>query len=93
MGNICRSPTAEGVFRTKANHAGLLKELDIDSAGTIGYHVGSRPDQRAQEAAKKRGYDLSKIKSRKIKTKDFKYYLLVFAFVGLGAIIITKYSK
>jgi len=58
-GNICRSPTAEAIFRKLAADAGMAETLTADSAGTHGYHVGEPPDPRAQKAAAKRGYDLS----------------------------------
>jgi len=71
MGNICRSPTAEGVLRRKAEAAGVLHRLHIDSAGTHDFHVGSSPDARAQKAALGRGYDLSKLRGRYVSDKDF----------------------
>lgn len=79
MGNICRSPTAEGVFRELI--AQEFNELDvfIDSAGTIGYHAGEHADSRAIEAANKRGYDLSKILSRQTRDSDFEEFDLIVA--------------
>jgi protein-tyrosine phosphatase len=71
MGNICRSPTAEGVFRHLAEKAGALDLLVIDSAGTHDYHVGKQPDSRAQEAARLRGYDLSDLRARQVSDRDF----------------------
>jgi len=71
MGNICRSPTAEAVFREQVKAANLVDHLNIDSAGTHAYHVGEPPDSRAQEAAVERGLDLSKIVSRQITVTDF----------------------
>ena len=71
MGNICRSPTAEGVFRYKARLAGVEEKLHITSAGTHGYHIGSSPDKRSASVALTRGYDLSTIKSRRVEQKDF----------------------
>src|SRR4051812_767479 len=59
LGNICRSPTAEGVFRKMIKDEGLEQEVEISSAGTAGYHIGSLPDPRSREHASKRGYDLS----------------------------------
>ena len=79
MGNICRSPTAEGVFRKVVKDAGLEHKFEIDSAGTIGYHAGERPDQRAQDAASNRGYDLSKQKARQVKARDYEYYDYILA--------------
>ncbi len=74
MGNICRSPTAEGVFAHLAQQAGLLPELEIDSAGTYGYHSGEPPDYRAQQAAAARGVDLSGLRARQVELKDFQRY-------------------
>jgi protein-tyrosine phosphatase len=71
MGNICRSPTAEGVFRQVADELEMLAALDIDSAGTIGYHVGEPPDSRATAAAKRRGIDLSAQRARQVRDDDF----------------------
>ncbi|QGZ38364.1 protein-tyrosine phosphatase [Pseudoduganella flava] len=69
MGNICRSPTAEGVFRTRAARAGLA--VDIDSAGTHAYHIGDAPDARSQRHAALRGYDLSAQRARQVTGNDF----------------------
>ncbi|OYD23941.1 low molecular weight protein-tyrosine-phosphatase [Oceanimonas baumannii] len=77
MGNICRSPTAEAVFRHKAASAGL--NIDIDSAGTIGYHAGSGPDARARAAGEARGYDFSGMQARQITVSDFARFDLVLA--------------
>lgn len=71
MGNICRSPTAEGVFRRRAEAAGLAGMHCIDSAGTHGYHIGEPPDARSQKFAAKRGYDLSKQRARQVTASDF----------------------
>ena len=70
-GNICRSPTAEGVFLHMVERAGLRKLIHADSAGTHGYHVGDRPDPRALAAAARRTYDLSKLRARKLQAKDY----------------------
>ena len=79
MGNICRSPTAEGVLRHRlAERAGHLEVL-IDSAGTHGYHVGHPPDSRAIEAASSRGVDLTAIRSRMVSPDDFHIFDLVLA--------------
>ncbi len=79
MGNICRSPMAEGAFRAAAEKAGLLDQLHIDSAGTLGYHAGSPPDPKAQAAAEANGVDISMQQSRKITDDDFETfdYILV----------------
>lgn len=77
MGNICRSPTAEGVFRQRAEAAGL--ELDVDSAGTHAYHVGNPPDARSSRHALQRGYDLSAQRARQVSASDFERYDHVLA--------------
>lgn len=79
MGNICRSPTAEGVLRHKLQAAGLLDRVRLDSAGTHDYHVGKAPDRRAQEAANRRGYDLSALRARQVSQRDFSDFDLVLA--------------
>ncbi len=71
MGNICRSPTAEGVLRTLVEREGLAAFFEIDSAGTHGYHVGEPADERALEAAQRRGYDLSPLRARRVSEVDF----------------------
>ena len=79
MGNICRSPTAEGVFRHRVTRAGQTDNITIDSAGTHAYHVGSSPDGRAQTAAAKRGIDLSTQRARRVSEDDFAEYDYVVA--------------
>jgi protein-tyrosine phosphatase len=79
LGNICRSPTAEGVFRHMLCESKLENKVDVDSAGTLGYHVGEAPDQRAQRAAARRGYNISDIRSRKIAQQDLDYFDLILA--------------
>lgn len=79
MGNICRSPTAEGVFRKVVNDAGLADQFVIDSAGTHAYHIGDQPDRRAQEAALRRGVDLSAQRARKVVAADFDRFHYVLA--------------
>lgn len=78
-GNICRSPTAEGVFRALVEAEGLADRIEIDSAGTHAYHVGESPDPRSQAAAKRRGIDLSAIRGRKVTVKDFETFDYVLA--------------
>ena len=79
MGNICRSPSAEGVFRhVLAQHAPGL-EVEIDSAGTHDYHVGSPPDRRTIEAARRRGIDLSSLRARQVGPQDFERFDLLLA--------------
>lgn len=82
MGNICRSPTAEGVFRKMVTDEGLAHLISIDSAGTHAYHVGSSPDNRAQAAAKKREIDLSKLRGRQIVLDDFAAFDYVLVMDG-----------
>ncbi len=79
MGNICRSPTAEGVFRRLVQSAGLEHKLLIDSAGTHAYHIGSVPDARASAAAGKRGYDLSALRGRQVSEQDFHAFDYILA--------------
>lgn len=74
MGNICRSPTAEGVARALAARQGMAEAFEFDSAGTHGYHVGAAPDPRASEAAARRGYDLSTLKARQVNPYDFERF-------------------
>jgi protein-tyrosine phosphatase len=73
MGNICRSPTAEGVFRQKVHAAGLSERIRVDSAGTHNYHPGEPPDARSQHHAKLRGYDLSTIRARALTEADIEH--------------------
>ncbi|MCP1624498.1 low molecular weight protein-tyrosine-phosphatase [Pseudomonas nitroreducens] len=79
LGNICRSPTAEGVFRQKVREAGLEDRIEIDSAGTGDWHVGKAPDARTRAAALRRGYDLSGLRARQVRVADFSHYDLVLA--------------
>jgi protein-tyrosine phosphatase len=79
MGNICRSPTAEGVLRHKLRAAGLEGAVLVDSAGTHAYHVGEPPDSRAIAHARRRGYDLSALRARKVTAVDFDDFDLVLA--------------
>lgn len=74
MGNICRSPTAEGVFRSLVEQEGFSHLIEIDSAGTHAYHVGERADPRSCQVAKDRGVDLSGIRARKVVESDFLYF-------------------
>ena len=79
MGNICRSPIAEGVFRQRVAQAGLERLIEIDSAGTHGYHIGARPDVRAQVAATRRRYDLSGLRARQVTREDIDVFDYVLA--------------
>lgn len=79
MGNICRSPTAHAVFRSRVAAAGLQDRIAIDSAGTHGFHVGARPDWRAVAAAARRGYDLSELRARQVEAADLQRFDHVLA--------------
>lgn len=79
MGNICRSPTAEGVMGKLVRDAGLENQILVDSAGTHDYHAGESPDSRAQTIAYRRGYDLSLLRARQIVETDFKIFDLLLA--------------
>ena len=79
MGNICRSPTAEGVFRKLLADAGLEGRVTVDSAGTHGYHLGAPPDRRASAAARARGFDLSALRARRVVVEDFEAFDLIIA--------------
>ncbi len=79
LGNICRSPTAEGVLRAIAARERLSLKLEIDSAGTADYHVGKPPDRRTIAAARRRGYDLSGLRARQLAPEDFERFDLLLA--------------
>ncbi|OOG14155.1 low molecular weight protein-tyrosine-phosphatase [Pseudomonas sp. C9] len=79
LGNICRSPTAEGVLRHKLREAGLADQVEVASAGTGDWHVGKAPDKRSQAAAKLRGYDLSAQRAQQVTRADFATYDLILA--------------
>ena len=79
MGNICRSPTAHGVFRHRVQAAGLADRVRVDSAGTHNYHPGEPPDHRSQRHASRRGYDLSDLRARQMLLADFAAHDLVLA--------------
>ncbi len=79
MGNICRSPTAEGVFRARAEAAGMAAGLHIDSAGTHAYHVGHKPDGRSSAYAAKRGIDLTVQRARQVNADDFVAFDHIYA--------------
>lgn len=78
-GNICRSPTAEGVARHFIETGRLGRMLEVDSAGTHGYHAGEAPDPRTQKAAARRGYDLSGLRARKLEAEDYRSFDLLLA--------------
>ncbi len=79
LGNICRSPTAEGVLRHKLIDAGLADRVEVASAGTSDWHVGKAPDSRSLRAAKLRGYDMSAQRAQQAKAADFNTYDLILA--------------
>ena len=79
MGNICRSPTAEGVFRFHVEAAGMTECIEIDSAGTHAYHVGELADLRARTAAERRGMSLEGIRARRVSSEDFERFDYIIA--------------
>lgn len=79
LGNICRSPTAEGVMRRLVADAGLASRIEVRSAGTHAYHVGDGADPRSARAARRRGYDLSAHRARRVEESDFDRYDYVLA--------------
>jgi protein-tyrosine phosphatase len=79
LGNICRSPSAEGVFRQQLLQAGLDGRVEVDSAGTGPWHVGKPADSRASAAALQRGYDLSALRGRQVSRADFERFDLILA--------------
>lgn len=81
-GNICRSPTAHAVFQQRVHEAGLAERIEVDSAGTHGFHVGQAPDRRSAEAAARRGYDLSDQRARQIEAADLGTFDYVLAMDG-----------
>jgi protein-tyrosine phosphatase len=92
MGNICRSPTAEGVFRhVLLEHAPDL-EVEIDSAGTHDYHIGEPPDPRALKAAARRGLDLAGLRARMVEARDFERFDLILAMDRLNHVTLIERS-
>ncbi|MEO1576314.1 MAG: low molecular weight protein-tyrosine-phosphatase, partial [Pseudomonadota bacterium] len=79
MGNICRSPTAQGVFEHTLAGSALADKVDVDSAGTHAYHVGEPPYPKSQSAARKRGIDLSTQRARQVTEEDFEAFDLILA--------------
>ncbi|MEC7596176.1 MAG: low molecular weight protein-tyrosine-phosphatase [Pseudomonadota bacterium] len=79
MGNICRSPTAEGAFRSIVEENNKSQNFEVDSAGTHAYHIGRAPDKRAQKAAINNGVDLSSQRARQVHESDFYYYDFIIA--------------
>ena len=79
LGNICRSPTAEAVLRQRLSASDLADRVEVDSAGTASYHVGAPPDHRSMQHAKRRGYDLSALRARRVADDDFERFDLILA--------------
>jgi len=79
MGNICRSPTADAVFRHHVKSARLDHLIHIDSAGTHAYHIGEPPDRRSQQAALKRGYSMQGLRARRVTQEDFLRFQYILA--------------
>jgi protein-tyrosine phosphatase len=90
MGNICRSPTVEGVFRRAVENELAEFAIDIDSAGTHAYHVGEAPDPRARRAAERRGIDLSTLRARRIAADDFTRFDLVLGMDPLNVVVMEE---
>lgn len=98
MGNICRSPTAHGIFLALVKQQGLEHLIEVDSAGTHAYHIGNPPDHRAQASALKRGVDLSNLRARHVEKSDFETYDYVLAmdaenYVYLSALCPDGYEE
>ena len=93
MGNICRSPTAHGVFRKMVMDAGLEEVIEVDSAGTHAYHIGNSPDERSQQTALRRGLDMSDLRARKAKERDFDRFDLVLAMDRDNFTILEGYTS
>lgn len=89
LGNICRSPSAEAVMRDLVERAKLAERIVIDSAGTGDWHIGEPPDERAQKAAKKRGYDLSTLRGRQVAAADFARFDLFIVMDDANATALT----
>lgn len=90
MGNICRSPTAEAVFRSRAEAAGMAESIVIDSAGTHNYHIAQPPDIRSQRAAMQRGYDMSRLRGRQVREQDFLLFDYVLAMDSANLAILQR---
>ncbi len=90
MGNICRSPTAEGVFRKLVADEGLEERIHIDSAGTHAYHSGEPPDRRARAAAERRGIEMSGIRARRVTDEDFERFDLILAMDRLNLVTLQE---
>ncbi len=89
MGNICRSPTAEGVFRHFVQEAGLVDRIKIDSAGTHAYHTNEPADRRASAAAERRGYSLANMRARRVSEEDFDEFDFIIAMDQLNHVTLV----
>ncbi len=92
LGNICRSPTAEGVFRDHVRRHAPELEVEIDSAGTHDYHVGEPPDPRTVHAARRRGVDLSGLRARQVCAEDFERFDLILVMDRLNHVTLLDRS-
>lgn len=79
LGNICRSPTAHGVFKNRIENADLADKIQVDCSGTGNYHIGEKPDLRSIEAAAQRGYDLDGFRARQVQASDFERFDYILA--------------
>jgi protein-tyrosine phosphatase len=93
MGNICRSPTAEAVFRHYVENAGLSERIQIDSAGTHDYHIGESPDARTRRAAQQRGYDMNGLRGRQVEAADFGRFDYVLAMDRANLAILQRLAQ
>ena len=89
MGNICRSPTSEGVFRHFLQEAGLVDRIRIDSAGTHAYHTNEPADRRASAAAERRGYSLANMRARRVSEEDFDEFDFIIAMDQLNHVTLV----
>ncbi len=89
MGNICRSPTAEGVFRHFVQEAGLVDHIRVDSAGTHAYHTNEPADRRASAAAERRGYSLANMRARRVTEEDFEQFDFIIAMDRLNHVTLV----
>ena len=92
MGNICRSPTAEGVFRKLVAEQALAESILTDSAGTHAYHTGEPPDRRAQAAAERRGYQLDDLRARRVSEDDFTRFDMIIAMDELNLVTLREHQ-
>lgn len=93
LGNICRSPTAEAVLRHKLSEKDLLQQCFIDSAGTSAFHEGASPDERSQQAARKRGYDMRQLRSRPVTSEDYEAFDYLIAMDENNLQVLEKQSQ